>query len=83
MPADIARLSWLLGEKQRRPDENIRADQILHRIEDGLVAHRGVEAGEQEMRLVAKGAADSVEAFALDPLHVAPAARHLAGVEGA
>lgn len=49
MPGHIRRVARLFDEKRRAPAQDIRADDILDRVEDSVMPDEIVQPGEKQM----------------------------------
>src|SRR5262249_28777928 len=68
----------LLDEEAAAPAEDVRADDVLHRVEDARMADQIVEPGEQQMRLLPQRTGDAARTC-LVVLQPAAQARGLGG----
>ena len=84
VPGDEGRVVRLLDEEIGRPAEQVRPQQILHRVEDARMVDDLVGPAEQQMDLVAHVGMDRVAGLALiglQPVAVAPRLRRGEGAE--
>ena len=70
-----------LHPKQCVPAENIRADEIFHRVQNGRSSHQLVDPGEKQMRLIAKCSPDRSALLGFKLLKLPTRRGHLALVE--
>src|SRR5262245_10874959 len=82
MPADVGRVVRILGPDREMEQSNIRADQILNRVEDGWMVDDLVDPCEQKMRLevMALGELGALRRFEI--LHGFAVAARLLGAKG-
>src|SRR2546427_98308 len=77
VPGDVRRIVRLLDEEARAPAQEVRAEDVLDRVEDARMPHQPIEPREEQMGLVAKLAADGAAALGFVRLEAAAAARRL------
>ena len=51
MPRYVRRVVWMLRKNRRRPDDNVRAKDVLDGIKHFRIAHQIVGPAKMEMRL--------------------------------
>ena len=78
MPGDEARIVRFLDEEAGVPAQDIRPEQVLHRIEDLRMADHLVDPGEQHMAAMAHLALDRAAARRFVILELAAKLRHFA-----
>src|SRR3954463_7995325 len=78
MPGHEARVMGLLDEKAGIPAQDIRPEQILHRIQDFRMPDHLVDPGEEHMAAMAHLALDRTSALGLVILKLFAKAGHLA-----
>src|SRR6266849_7997687 len=83
VPGHEGRIAGLLDEEARAPAEQVRAEDVLDRVQDARVADQLVEPGEEQMALVPELAAQRAAPLALDRLEPRAIAGRLLGREHA
>src|SRR5437879_10509950 len=79
VPGDVRGIARFLDEEARAPDEQVRPEHVLDRVQDRGVAHEIGQPREEQVRLVAQLAAEPPTVIGLDGLEPPAHCQRLAG----